>query len=58
VRRFDAPGLRGFAFGAALLVDEQGDDALRFALAALEPAGHTLGVSVYVEGPRLPFTFG
>ena len=57
-RRFDAPGVRGFAFGIALLVDERGDEALRAALAALEPAGHAIGVSVYLEGPRLPFSFG
>jgi hypothetical protein len=57
-RRFDAPGLRGFEFGAALLVDERGDEALHKTLVALEPAGHQLGVSAYLEGPRLPFTFG
>jgi hypothetical protein len=57
-RRYGARGLRGFAFGAALLVDERGDEALRVALRALEPASHALGVSAYLEGPRLPFTFG
>lgn len=57
-RPFDAPGVRGFAFGAALLVDDRGDEALRATLAALGPAGHELGVSAYLEGPRLPFTFG
>ena len=57
-RRFDAPGVRGFAFGGALLIDESADDALRLALTTLEPAGHALGVTVYLEGPRLPFSFG
>jgi hypothetical protein len=57
VRRFHAPDVRGFAFGAALLLDERADAALRMAFTALEPAGHLLGVTVYLEGPRLPFTF-
>jgi hypothetical protein len=58
VRRFQAPDVRGFAFGAALLLDERAAATLRMALTALEPAGHLLGVTVYLEGPRLPFTFG
>ncbi len=58
VRRFEAAELRGFAFGVALLLDDRSEASLRMALSALEPAGHALGVSVYLEGPRLPFTFG
>jgi hypothetical protein len=56
-RRFDARGLRGFVFGATVLVDERGDLMLRAALSTLAPAGHALGVSVYLEGPRPPFSF-
>lgn len=58
VRRFQAAELRGFAFGVAMLLDDRAEATLRMALSALEPAGHALGVSIYLEGPRLPFTFG
>jgi hypothetical protein len=57
MRRFDARGVRGFVLGATLLVDEGGDCQLRAALSTLAPAGHALGVSVYLEGPRPPFSF-
>jgi len=56
-RRFDLPGFRGFVLGATLLVEENGEAAVRESLAELAPAGHELGVSVYVEGPRPPFSF-
>lgn len=57
-RRFDLRGLRGFLLGATLLADERGETLLRASLSALAPAGHELGVSVYLEGPRPPFSFG
>ncbi|MBV9103197.1 MAG: GvpL/GvpF family gas vesicle protein [Candidatus Eremiobacteraeota bacterium] len=57
MRRFDGRGVRGFVLGATLLVDESGELMLRAALSALAPAGHALGVSVYLEGPLPPFSF-
>jgi hypothetical protein len=56
-RRFEVRGLRGFVFGATLLADERGDLMLRAALSVLAPAGHALGASVYLEGPKAPFSF-
>ena len=44
--------VRGFAFGAALSARRSADaDVCGMALTALEPAGHALGVTVYLEGP-------
>jgi gas vesicle protein GvpL/GvpF len=56
-RRFSAPGLRGFVMGVALLIDEGAADAVQGVLATFAPEGHALGLSVYVEGPRPPFSF-
>lgn len=56
-RRFAAPGLRGFVLGATLLVDEGCNEAIDGVLATLAPEGHALGLSVYVDGPRPPFSF-
>ena len=57
-RRFDAPGLRGFALGAALLVDDAAAAELQLGLSNLTSEGRELGLTVYLEGPRLPYTFG
>ena len=58
VRRFETPGARGFALGAAVLAEERDDATLRMMLSALERSGRALGVAIYLEGPRIPYTFG
>ena len=58
IRRINGAGARGHVMSAAVLVDENESNALRKTLDQLGPVGQALGLSVYLEGPRLPFTFG
>lgn len=57
VRALQRPTGRGALGSVAYLVDEGGEEALRAAIAEAVPGGAALGISYYLEGPRLPFTF-
>ena len=56
-RALQRPTARGALGSVAYLVDEGSDDALRAAIAEAASAGAGLGITYYLEGPRLPFTF-
>jgi hypothetical protein len=57
IRRIDGDGVRGYVLGIAVLVGEAESSDLRKELEQLAPAGQSLGLSTYFEGPRLPFSF-
>ena len=57
IRRIDGDSVRGYVLGIAVLVDDAESTELRKNLDQLAPAGQSLGLSTYLEGPRLPFSF-
>jgi Gas vesicle synthesis protein GvpL/GvpF len=56
-RRIVLPSRRGALYSAAYLVDEPGAERVRVALADHQTAGAALGITMYLEGPRPPFSF-
>jgi hypothetical protein len=56
-RALQRPTGRGALGSVAFLVDEGGETALRALVAAASAEAAALGVTYYLEGPRLPFTF-
>jgi hypothetical protein len=57
VRPLQRSTTRGALGSVAYLLDEGGEEALRATVAAGAAAAAPLGVTYYLEGPRLPFTF-
>jgi hypothetical protein len=57
VRALQRPTGRGALGSVAYLLDDGGEEALRSAVASASPDAAPLGISYYLEGPRLPFTF-
>ena len=57
VRALQRPTTRGALGSVAYLLDEGGEETLRATLADAAAAGSALGITYYLEGPRLPFTF-
>ncbi len=57
VRALQRPTGRGALGSVAYLIEDGGEEALRTTIGEASKAGAELGITYYLEGPRLPFTF-